>query len=185
MRPWIIDASETVDVSEIDSSLLHSNDIIEQYLSSDNTTNLILVATKGYGKTFLLQAKRLRLEALREAGRPGLTLIPSNALIDRPIASPPILSSETVLTMLKTADYWKNVWLITLICTTLKRHKAHSEVKSGVLKSLFNGRLQSTFDIFTQLIQLGRRDVLSCYDDLQKNLIPDYRNLHSEVAAVV
>ena len=186
MRPWIIDASEIVDASEMEADsdelygrLLHSNTITDQYLSSDNTSSLILVATKGYGKTFLLQAKRLRLESLRETTRPGLILIPSNALIDRPIAAPPILSSESIANMLTTADYWKNVWLITLICATLKRHNFHGDVKTGMLKALFSGRLQSIFDIFTQIIQLGKRDIFSCYEDLQKNLIPDYRNLHS------
>jgi hypothetical protein len=69
LKPWVIDATDMQDSSEVDTfgrSLMLSTHLTTQYLDDSNTSKLIVVATKGFGKTLLLQAKRRSLEVARK-----------------------------------------------------------------------------------------------------------------------
>lgn len=182
MSPWQVDASDLQhhDVDDFEFSLLHSTNVIDRFLSDKNVDKLIIVATKGYGKTLLLQAKRLKLQQGRKTSRSGIHMMPSNVLVDRPIATPSILSYDSLKQMIESPDYWKNVWLISIIVAILKHHAREVELKSNSLRAITGSpRLTSVFDIFDQILQLSKREVLLCYEDLKNFLVPEFRGLHN------
>jgi hypothetical protein len=80
MRAWTVDADDIRVAEDFDESLLHRTPEIDGFLTPDRDDKFIVIATKGFGKTLLLKAKRILY--LRES-RPGC--LPSATLLDKPI----------------------------------------------------------------------------------------------------
>ena len=64
MKKWTVDADDVRDIGE---ELFYETPWISDFLAPDNTSRLLLVGTKGFGKTLLLLAKRLRFERARSS----------------------------------------------------------------------------------------------------------------------
>ncbi len=77
LKIWTVDAQ---DANVIDDALFYQTSWIVDFLSAD-CTKFLLVATKGFGKTLLLRAKRERLQRQQ----PGTLLLPENAMVDKPL----------------------------------------------------------------------------------------------------
>ncbi|PWU23931.1 MAG: hypothetical protein C5B48_07730, partial [Candidatus Rokuibacteriota bacterium] len=65
---------------DFDDALLHRTPEIESFLAADRDDKFIVIATKGFGKTFLLKAKRILYQ---RAGR--AECLPRGSLLDKPI----------------------------------------------------------------------------------------------------
>ena len=92
--PWIEDAR---DLDNADQLLQSANGILEKtpaiadFLRND-TKKRIIVAPKGYGKTFLLKCKRTLLQ--KDSAR--AFCLPENSMVDVTISDPPSLSRADV-----------------------------------------------------------------------------------------
>src|SRR5438034_3610070 len=59
MRAWTVDADDIRVAEDFDESLLHRTPEIDSFLTPDRDDKFIVIATKGFGKTLLLKAKRI------------------------------------------------------------------------------------------------------------------------------
>ena len=183
MTPWVVDAAEinlAKSVQNFQDELFHTNRIIDRFMDDDNTHNLIVVATKGYGKTLLVKAKRLQIENLKNKEKPGIQIIPTNALVDKPISTPRILSYDSVALMLNKVDYWKDMWLISIIMAVCKRSGQSLDGLSDTLQRIADDpRLVSVFDIFGKLLGMTKREVHQAQGNLLDEFIPTFRSIHT------
>ena len=114
MQKWTVDADDVRDIGE---DLFHETPWISDFLAPDNTSRLFLVGTKGFGKTLLLLAKRLRFERARSA----FHLLPENELVDKPVGQVRIFSRPDIDKITQDDRYWEHVWLMAIV---LAIHKA-------------------------------------------------------------
>ena len=79
MRAWTVDADDIQIADDLDAALLHRTPWIESFLELKGSDRFIVTATKGFGKTLLLKAKRISY------GDGQAVCIPENGLLDKPI----------------------------------------------------------------------------------------------------
>jgi hypothetical protein len=80
MRAWTVDADDIRVAEDFDESFLHHTPEIDSFLNLDRDDKFIVVATKGFGKTLLLKAKRILYQRDGRA-----TCLPVGNLLDKPI----------------------------------------------------------------------------------------------------
>jgi len=181
VKPWIVDAKDiefSADVQTFTGGLFHTNNTISRFLDKSNLNELLVVGPKGCGKTLLLKTKRIAVSGS------GVSCLPENALVDKPIGTPRIFSKQDTASIMDNQDYWTSIWLIAIIMAISKSTNSvsHLEFDTEQLKAIKDDEnYKSACDIFDLLISLSRRDYYSAYDDLRKNLIPTYRNIHSGI----
>ena len=78
MRAWTVDADDIRVAEDFDESLLHRTPEIDSLLNLDRDDKFIVVATKGFGKTLLLKAKRILYQRDGRA-----TCLPAGNLLDK------------------------------------------------------------------------------------------------------
>ncbi len=118
-RLWIVDSD---DIGEMSKGVLYETKPIKDFLQPDPTSRFLLVATKGYGKTLLLRAKRDRLERERE----GYHLMPENTLTDNPMGNVQVFSVKDVDRIKRDAGFWQTTWrfAITIAVAKFAKRKA-------------------------------------------------------------
>src|SRR5262249_24199732 len=79
MRTGTVDADDIQIADAPDVALLHRTSWTENFLEQKRSDQFIVTATKGFGKTLLLKAKRISY------GDGTTTCIPGNGLLDKPI----------------------------------------------------------------------------------------------------
>ena len=114
MRPWTVDADDIKIAEDFDDGLLHKPPWIDGFLNAGDD-KFIVVGTKGFGKTLLLKAKRIRLQRAD-----GVLCIPENALLDKPIGDK-IFSKDQLALYAESTEWWTKVWLISIAAAVLKR----------------------------------------------------------------
>src|SRR5204862_7507945 len=75
----------------------------------------IVVAPKGYGKTFLLKSKRILLQRNSE----NLSCLPDNQLVDATISDSPSLSQVDLQRFVDYA-FWCQIWSAALMVSVVK-----------------------------------------------------------------
>ena len=118
MRPWTVDADDIKIAEDFDDGLLHKPPWLEGFLTAGGDEKFIVVGTKGFGKTLLLKAKRIRYQATD-----GVLCIPENALLDKPIGDK-IFSKDMLEIYAHSTEWWAKVWLISIAAAVLKRFDA-------------------------------------------------------------
>ena len=88
MRAWTVDADDIQVAEDLSARELHQTPGIEAFLAPQRGDKFIVVATKGFGKTLLLKAKRV---ALQERA----VCLPQDSLLDKPIGDK-IFSADMV-----------------------------------------------------------------------------------------
>ncbi len=180
MRPWTVDADDIQIAQDFDAQLLHKTSWIEDFLESTRGEKFIVVGTKGFGKTLLLKAKRIRSQDS------GNLCIPRDALLDKPVGNK-IFSRELLSVYDTDIEPWNRVWLTAIACAVLK---ATDQLKglnlSPYLAHLVSDRrLQSVLDHFVALLELSPRDIHRCAQDTNTQLIPLLRTLNTPVSVFV
>src|SRR5437762_3374644 len=105
MRAWTVDADDIRVAEDFDESLLHRTPEIDSFLTPDRDDKFIVIATKGFGKTLLLKAKRILYQ--RES-RPGC--LPTGNLLDKPIGDK-IFGREALAFFAASPLPWSKLWL--------------------------------------------------------------------------
>jgi hypothetical protein len=116
MPAWVEDAqqlTELRDLSNSQSSVLLRTAEVEEFLSNVNLSSHVLVAPKGFGKTFVLKLKRVSLQ------ENDYRCFPLSPIVDRPSNKPPILPNE-IINVLENSDNWETLWNIAFSICLIK-----------------------------------------------------------------
>jgi len=181
MRPWTVDADDIKIAEDLDDGVLHKPPWLETFLTAGGDDKFIVVGTKGFGKTLLLKAKRIRYQ-----NADGVLCFPENALLDKPIGDK-IFSKDMVAIYAHSTEWWAKVWLISIAATVLKRLDTLDDLRInprlGAL--LDDRRLIGVIDHFVNLLDLPRHELHRCATDVDNALVPRLRALNTPVAIFI
>lgn len=185
VRIWTVDAQ---DASSIDDDLFYKTTWIESFLSPDST-KFLLVASKGFGKTLLLRAKRERFEKHRR----GIRLLPENELVDKPLGIVPVFSKDDIARLNNDPAFWEGAWLIAITLAVLKTVQRDDDSVEAITAEMLTpdlgivlaSRLNTITDIFAHVVALSNKQYFKAQQDLQRVLGPAFRDIHTPVAAFI
>jgi class 3 adenylate cyclase len=180
MRPWTVDADDIKIAEDFDDGLLHKPPWVDSFLNAGDD-KFIVVGTKGFGKTLLLKAKRIRLQRTD-----GVLCIPENALLDKPIGDK-IFSKDQLALYAQSTEWWTKVWLISIAAAVLKRFELLDGVRVDPrLAALLEDRgLRGVIDHFVNLLDMPRTELHRCATDVDNVLVPRLRALNTPVAIFI
>ncbi len=180
MRPWTIDADDIQIAEDFDANLLHKTTWIEDFLDATRDDKFIVVGTKGFGKTLLLKAKRIRYQER------GHFCIPQDTLLDKPVGDK-VFSRDLLNIYDSDIEPWNRVWLTSLACTALKQTELPDdlEVSPPLAHLLQNQQLRSVLDHFVLMLDYTPGDVHRCAQDTNTLLIPLLRSLNRPIAIFI
>jgi hypothetical protein len=180
MRAWTVDADDIQIADDLDATLLHRTPWIESFLELKRSDRFIVTATKGFGKTLLLKAKRISY------GDGTAVCIPEHGLLDKPIGDK-VFNAAMVALYGESTDNWKRIWLIAIAVATLKRLDMTDRLRvnpqlHGLLE---NPSLTSVIDHFVNLLDFERGDLFRSANDTDNQLIPRLRAISTPVAIFI
>jgi hypothetical protein len=180
MRAWTVDADDIQIADDLDATLLHRTPWIESFLEEKRSDRFIVTATKGFGKTLLLKAKRI---AYAEG---TAVCIPENGLLDKPIGDK-VFNAAMVALYGESTDNWKRIWLIAIAAATLKRLDMTDglRVNPQLHALLANPNLTSVIDHFVNLLDFERGDLFKSANETDNQLIPRLRTISTPVAIFI
>jgi class 3 adenylate cyclase len=178
MRAWTVDADDIQVADDLSMRELHQTPGIEAFLAPSRGDKFIVVATKGFGKTLLLKAKRV---ALQERA----VCLPEDSLLDKPVGDK--IFSADMVALYSHVEPWSNVWLIAIAAATLKRLDMVDDLRvSGRLHALVSDpSLRSVIDHFVNLLDLPRNELFKCVNDTNNRLVPRLRTIAAPVAIFI
>ncbi len=181
MRAWTVDADDIRVAEDFDESLLHRTPEIDSFLTPDRDDKFIVIATKGFGKTLLLKAKRILYQ--RES-RPGC--LPSGNLLDKPIGDK-IFGREALAFFAASPLPWSKLWLTAIAVAALKHVGAVDDLKvSPRLAGLIDDdRLHSVIDHFVRLLDFTPSELQRCATDTDGHLVPRLRAMKAPLAIFI
>jgi class 3 adenylate cyclase len=181
MRPWTVDADDIKVAEDFDDTLLHKTPWIDGFLTAGGDDKFIVVGTKGFGKTLLLKAKRIRYQKTD-----GVLCIPENALLDKPVGDK-IFSRDMLELYANSTEWWSRVWLISIAAAVLKRMEQADglQVTPRLRDLLADRNLRGVIDHFVNLLDLPRQELHRCAGDMDKVLVPRLRALNTPVAVFI
>lgn len=179
MRPWTIDADDIHIANDYDDDVLHKTAWIEDFLDAGRDDKFIVVGPKGFGKTLLLKAKRIRYQ---QAGR---QCIPQHALLDKPVGDK--VFSRQLVSLYEDIDPWNKVWLTAIASAVLKQTGLPEvlEVSPRFGNLLRNQQLRSVLDHFVVLLDFAPRDVHRCAQETNALLVPILRALNTPIGVFI
>jgi len=181
MRAWTVDADDIRVAEDFDESLLHRTPEIDSFLTPDRDDKFIVIATKGFGKTLLLKAKRILYQ--RES-RPGC--LPSGTLLDKPIGDK-IFGREAIAFFAASPLPWSKLWLTAIAVAALKHVGAVDGLKvSPRLAGLIeDDRLHSVIDHFVRLLDFTPSELQRSATDTDGHLVPRLRAIKAPLAIFI
>jgi hypothetical protein len=180
MRAWTVDADDIQIADDLDAALLHRTPWIESFLEQKRSDRFVVTATKGFGKTLLLKAKRIAY------GDGTAICIPENGLLDKPIGDK-VFDAGMVALYGESTDNWKRVWLIAIAVATLKRLDMVDGLRiNAQLHALVaDPNLTSVIDHFVNLLDFERGDLFRSASETDNQLIPRVRTISTPVAIFI
>lgn len=181
MRAWTVDADDIRVADDFDESLLHRTPEIDSFLTPDRDDKFIVIATKGFGKTLLLKAKRILYQ---RDGRSGC--LPAGNLLDKPIGDK-IFSREALAFFAASALPWSKLWLTAIAVATLKHAgEVHDlKVNPRLAGLIDDGRLHGVIDHFVRLLDFTPSELQRCATDTDGHLVPRLRAVKSSLAIFI
>jgi hypothetical protein len=181
MRAWTVDADDIRVADDFDESLLHRTPEIDSFLTPDRDDKFIVIATKGFGKTLLLKAKRILYQ---RDGRSGC--LPTGNLLDKPIGDK-IFGREALAFFAASALPWSKLWLAAIAMAALKHAGEVDDLRvSPRLAGLIDDdRLHSVIDHFVRLLDFTPSELQRCATDTDGHLVPRLRALTSPLAIFI
>lgn len=181
MYPWCIDAREVIkDVSDIDDDLIEETKEIKDFLHQERY--YFVIATKGFGKSLLLLAKRKNLR--------GVEYIPQNLLIDVPELSLDDIGHD-MLSIIYEKGTMPLVWSISIIIAIIKNLKMTDDIlKFNISVSLKNLLIQEKYtvsDYFGTILKSIHRGQFfkELAYDYSDTLVPVARRIEKHVAVFI
>jgi hypothetical protein len=185
---WVEDARNLDNAEQLLHSahgILLETPAIADFLRNE-TNKRIVVAPKGYGKTFLLKSKRILLQRNSE----NLSCLPENQLVDATISDSPSLSRAD---MQRFVDYtfWCQVWSAALMLSVVKSSAKYypfdpDDFRSDVIRQvLLSSYPVSPFDALKRLINSDREFQQARRSHDLTALMSYYRQVRRPVAVFV
>jgi len=181
MRAWTVDADDIRVADDFDESLLHRTPEIDGFLTTERDDKFIVIATKGFGKTLLLKAKRILYQ------REGRAIcLPNGNLLDKPIGDK-IFGRETLAFFAASPLPWSKVWLAAIAMAALKHVGAAGGLKVNPRLAALIGdtQLHSVIDHFVRLLDLSPSELQRCATDTDGHLVPRLRALKSSITIFI
>jgi hypothetical protein len=180
MRAWTVDADDIQIADDLDATLLHRTPWIDSFLEEKRSDRFIVTATKGFGKTLLLKAKRIAY------GDGAAVCIPENGLLDKPIGDK-VFDAGMIALYGESTDNWKRIWLMSIAVATLKRLDMVDGLKlNPTLHALVaNRNLASVIDHLVNLLDFERGDLFRSASETDNQLIPRLRAVATPVAIFI
>jgi hypothetical protein len=180
MRAWTVDADDIQIADDLDATLLHRTSWIESFLEQKRNDQFIVTATKGFGKTLLLKAKRISY------GHGSTICIPDNSLLDKPIGDK-VFNAGMIAFYGESTDNWKRVWLISIAVAVLKRLGMVDGLKVNpqLHALILNSNLSGVIDHFVNVLDFERGALFRSASETDSQLIPRIRNISSPVAIFI
>jgi hypothetical protein len=181
MRAWTVDADDIRVAEDFDESLLHRTPEIDSFLTPERDDKFIVIATKGFGKTLLLKAKRILYQ--RE-GRAGC--LPTGSLLDKPIGDK-IFGREALAFFAASPLPWAKLWLAAIAVAILKHVKAANGLTvSPRLAGLINDeQLRGVIDHFVRLLDFTPSELQRAATETDGHLVPRLRAIKSPLAIFI
>src|SRR5262245_52866574 len=181
MRAWTVDADDIRVVEDFDESLLHRTPEIDSFLTPDRDDKFIVIATKGFGKTLLLKAKRILYQRDGRA-----ECLPTGHLLDKPIGDK-IFGREALAFFAASSLPWSKLWLTAIAAAALKRVGAVDGLDVGPRLAGLVGdqRLHSVIDHFVRLLDFTPSELQRCSTDTDGHLVPRLRSIQSPLAIFI
>src|SRR5712692_65429 len=181
MRAWTVDADDIRVAEDFDESLLHRTPEIDSFLTPDRDDKFIVIATKGFGKTLLLKAKRILYQ--RES-RPGC--LPTGNLLDKPIGDK-IFGREALAFLAASPLPWSKLWLTAIAIAALKHVAAVDGLKVNprLAGLIDDDRLHSVIDHFVRLLDFTPSELQRCATDTDGHLVPRLRAMKAPLAIFI
>src|SRR5262245_25309256 len=181
MRAWTVDADDIRVAEDFDESLLHRTPEIDSFLTPDRDDKFIVIATKGFGKTLLLKAKRILYQ---RGGRAGC--LPAGNLLAKPIGDK-IFSREAIAFFAASPLPWSKLWLTAIALATLKHVSAVDglAVNPRLTALVDDHRLQSVIDHFVRLLDFTPSELQRCATDTDGHLVPRLRAVKAPLAIFI
>jgi len=185
---WVEDARNLDNAEQLLHSahgILLETPAIADFLRNE-TNKRIVVAPKGYGKTFLLKSKRILLQRISE----NLSCLPDNQLVDATISDSPSPSQADVQRFVDYA-FWCQVWSAALMVSVVKSSaRFHpldpSDFRSPVMRQLLlSSYTVSPFDALKRLINSDREFQQARRSHDLTTLMSYYRQIRRPVAVFV
>src|ERR1044072_5507257 len=129
---WVEDARNLDNAEQLLRSatgILEETPAITDFMR-DETNKRIVVAPKGYGKTFLLKSKRILLQSDND----NLSCLPENQLVDATISDSPSLSHADLQRFVDYA-FWCQVWSVALMASVVKSTMKFSPIDLDEFRS--------------------------------------------------
>jgi hypothetical protein len=185
---WVEDARNLDNTEQLLQSahgILEETPAIADFLRSESNRRIV-VAPKGYGKTFLLKSKRILLQGSAD----HLACLPENQLVDATISDSPSLSQADVQRFVDYA-FWCQAWSAALMTSVVKSSAKFSpldpdDFHSGVIRQLlFSSYSVSPFDALKRLISSGREFQQARRTHDFTTLMSYYRQIRRPIAVFV
>ena len=175
MRAWTVDADDIRVAEDFDESLLHRTPEIDSFLNLDRDDKFIVVATKGFGKTLLLKAKRILYQRDGRA-----TCLPAGNLLDKPIGDK-VFGSEALALFAASSLPWSKLWLTAMAIATLKHLKRLDglAVNRKLAGLIADDGLHGVIDHLVRLLDFPPSDLQRCATDVDGHLVPRLRAVSS------
>ena len=171
MRAWTVDADDIRVAEDFDESLLHRTPEIDSFLNLDRDDKFIVVATKGFGKTLLLKAKRILYQRDGRA-----TCLPAGNLLDKPIGDK-VFGKEALAFLAASSLPWSKLWLTAVAIATLKHLKRLDglAVNRKLAGLIADDGLHGVIDHLVRLLDFPPSDLQRCATDVDGHLVPRLR----------
>lgn len=181
MGVWSVDADDIKTVQDFEDVLLHKTPWIENFLDMERGSKFFVIATKGFGKTFILKAKRIMLQKERKE----IQCVPENSLLDKP-AGETIFSAEMCDFYSGNANNWVIPWMASIIITILKQlGKLADDDLNKKLTVIKSDGLKTVSDHLVNILKIGRDSYFDLVNDYNEKLIPKVRTIHSPIAIFI
>src|SRR5499433_2124366 len=181
MRAWTVDADDIRVAEDFDEALLHRTPEIDSFLTPDRDDKFIVIATKGFGKTLLLKAKRILYQRDARAA-----CLPLGNLLDKPIGDK-VFTKEALAFFADSSLPWSRLWLTAIAAATLK-HLGRADglrLTAKLAGLMADERLQGVIDHFIRLLDFSPSELQRAAAETDGHLLPRLRAVSSPVAIFI
>lgn len=185
-NPWIADANNIRDHGMLSRMAVYKTPQIDDFLSR-NSSKFFITSTKGYGKTYLLLAKRHTLQEedlqrRRKIDAKGVKILPEGHLRDRPFGA--VSLSKQLLSDLKILETFDVIWSLSIIFSTIRVASISIDSKDKVVDIFISSLSKTPFSYFQRILNLLKDDRQTFFylqRLLNTDLMDYFRSVHQPI----
>lgn len=176
MKVWWFDAADIRTLDLFNHDLLYENKKIQDFLHEEKNLISLIFAPKGYGKTFLLIAKRRLLQE-------KIQCLPKHHL--REVLVGAMNFSRNTIQLLDNVWNWSVIWQISIMLSIFKNNSIEMD-KGSVFDEFINDKglltIRDYFNAILMKINIERKSFFDMQRDYNTVLIPGINKVSSGIA---